>query len=354
MDMTLRVSSTALEPAALLEGFLTHPPAGFDVGRLPSGLPTFRAPLDLTTTMDDALRSRLQRLPLSRLWWPALVWQTRFIGATSTEYTPLPAHVAPEALAEDVMRHATGDSRLLVVKDLAIDSPLLDDAANAHSAAFLQALRARGFIELEGMPLAWVAIDFDSIDGYLARLSAARRKNIRRKLRSRDALQIDCVNTGDPALSDSHLQDELYALYMAVYAQSAVHFDRLEPAFLHVLLADSQSQGRLFLYRHQGRLIGWNLCYVHAGKLVDKYIGLSYPHSREHNLYAVSWMHNLEYALQQGLSHYVAGWTDSRIKAELGARFTSTRHAIHARSALLRAVLRKAAPYLQGEADGGG
>ncbi|OUL10458.1 hypothetical protein B0X78_17100, partial [bacterium AM6] len=59
MDMIPRVSSTALEPAALLEGFLAHPPLGFDASRLPSGLPSFRAPLDLTTTLDDALRSRL-------------------------------------------------------------------------------------------------------------------------------------------------------------------------------------------------------------------------------------------------------------------------------------------------------
>ncbi|MBL2545159.1 GNAT family N-acetyltransferase, partial [Klebsiella pneumoniae] len=115
--------------------------------------------------------------------------------------------------------------RLLVVKDLAMDSPLLDDAANAHSGAFLQALLARGFVELEGMPLAWVAIDFDSIDGYLGRLSSSRRKNIRRKLRSRGELQIDCIATGDPALADPQLQGELYALYLGVYAQSAVHFD---------------------------------------------------------------------------------------------------------------------------------
>ena len=135
MEMTSLASSTALEPAALLEGFLAHPPLGFEASRLPSGLPTFRAPLDLTTTMDDALRGKLLGLPLSRLWRPWITWQTRFVGATSTEYTPLPAHVAPEALAEDVTRHAIGDSRLLVVKDLAIDSPLLDDAATLSSAA---------------------------------------------------------------------------------------------------------------------------------------------------------------------------------------------------------------------------
>lgn len=87
MEMTSRASSTALEPAALLEGFLAHPPLGFEAGRLPSGLPTFRAPLDLTTTMDDGLRGRLLGLPLSRLWRPWITWKTRFVGATSTEYT---------------------------------------------------------------------------------------------------------------------------------------------------------------------------------------------------------------------------------------------------------------------------
>ena len=352
--MYMRECSTALEPAVLLEGFLAHPPQGFAAGRLPSGLPTFRAPLDLTTTLDDAVRARLLGLPLSRHWRRWLTWPTRFIGATSTEYTPLPAQVPAAALAEDVWRHARHDCRLLVVKDLALASPLLDEAANAHSRAFLQALQQRGFLRLEGMPLAWMAIDFDSIDGYLARLSAARRKNIRRKLRARAALQVDCLASGDPALADPRLLRDLFALYRNVYAQSRVHFDLLDIRFFQQLLADAHSHGRLFLYRHQGQLIGWNLCYVHAGKLVDKYIGLAYPQARQHNLYAVSWVHNLEYALQHGLSHYVAGWTDARVKAELGACFTPTWHAVHARSPLLRAALRRLAPHLQGQADGGG
>ena len=297
MEMTSRASSTALEPAALLEGFLAHPPLGFEAGRLPSGLPTFRAPLDLTTTMDDGLRGRLLGLPLSRLWRPWITWKTRFVGATSTEYTVAGARGAG-GIGRG--RDASRDRRCAPAggQDLAVDSPLLDDAANAHSSAFRQALLARGFVELEGMPLAWVAIDFDSLDGYLGRLSSSRRKNIRRKLRSRDDLQVDCIATGDPALADPRLQVELYALYLGVYAQSAVHFDQLDLPYFQYLLADSQGQGRMFLYRHQGQLIGWNLCYVHAGKLVDKYIGLAYPQSREHNLYAVSWMHNLEYALQ--------------------------------------------------------
>ena len=35
------------------------------------------------------------------------------------------------------------------------------------------------------------------------------------------------------------------------------------------------------------------------------------------NLYFVSWMVNLEYALERGLRHYIAGWTDPGVKALL-------------------------------------
>ena len=83
---------------------------------------------------------------------------------------------------------------------------------------------------------------------------------------------------------------------------------------------------------------------LYADVCVTEYwrtIGLRYPDARRHNLYAVSWMHNLEYALQRGLDAYVAGWTDPQVKAQLGARFTFTRHAVYARSALLRALLRR-------------
>jgi predicted N-acyltransferase len=135
-------------------------------------------------------------------------------------------------------------------------------------------LLARGFVELEGMPLAWVAIDFDSIDGYLGRLSSSRRKNIRRKLRSRDDLQIDCIATGDPALADPQLQGELYALYLGVYAQSAVLSTSSTCPTSSTCWPTARAAG-CSLYRHQGQLIGWNLCYIHAGKLVDKYIGLA-------------------------------------------------------------------------------
>jgi hypothetical protein len=338
-----------LEPDALLTAFMDEPPIGFTVERSPQGMPGFVAPFDLLTTADDALRRRMAALPLARYWRRLLTWRTRFAGTTVSEYAPLPADASPAALAQGLKAAWGRECRLLIVKDIALDSPLLDDAGNAHARAFAAACEAEGFVLLEGQALAWVPIDFDSDDDYLARLSYSRRKNIRRKLRSRANLDIEAVRTGDARFFDEATLAAYYALFDAVYAQSEIHFDRLSLDFFRRVLRDATSGGVVFVYQHEGQVIGWNLCYEHGGKLIDKYIGFAYPAAREHNLYFVSWMHNLGYARERGLTHYVAGWTDPEVKSFLGASFTFTRHAVYARNPLLRALLRKLGGHFESD-----
>jgi predicted N-acyltransferase len=307
------------------------------------------APFDLLTTADDTLRRRIAGLPGYRRWGRLLRWRTRFAGTTVSEYAPLPSGVDPVALAQGLKGAYGRECRLLIVKDIAQDSPLLGAADNAYARAFASACAAAGFVLLEGQALAWVPIDFGSNDEYLARLSSGRRKNIRRKLRSLAELQIEAVPTGDVRFRDEATLAAFQALFDNVYAQSEIHFDRLDAAFFRAVLQDGGSGGVVFVYRHAGEMIGWNLCYEHAGKLVDKYVGFAYPQAREHNLYFVSWMHNLDYARRRGLSHYVAGWTDPEVKAFLGARMTFTRHAVYARNPLLRALLRRLGHHFESD-----
>ena len=338
-----------LEPDGLLGAFMAHPPAGFAAGHSAQGMPVFVAPFDLLTTADDTLRRRIAGLPGYRRWGRLLRWRTRFAGTTVSEYAPLPSTVAPAALAQGLKAAYGRECRLLIVKDIAQDSPLLGAADNAYARAFASACAAAGFVLLEGQALAWVPIDFGSNDEYLARLSPGRRKNIRRKLRSLAELQIEAVPTGDARFRDEATLAAFQALFDNVYAQSEIHFDRLDSAFFRAVLQDGGSGGVVFVYRHAGEMIGWNLCYEHAGKLVDKYVGFAYPQAREHNLYFVSWMHNLDYARRRGLSHYVAGWTDPEVKAFLGARMTFTRHAVYARNPLLRALLRRLGHHFESD-----
>ena len=195
---------------------------------------------------------------------------------------------------------------------------------------------------LDGQALAYVPIDFADGDAYLDRLPKDARRYLKRKLRSREQIAVRRVPTGEAYADDARV-DAYYALYEQVYAQSEIHFDRLTRPYFAALLRDGGSGGIVFEYRHAetGQMLGWNLCFDDGERLTDKYIGLSYPASREMNLYFVSWMVNLEYALERGLRHYIAGWTDPGVKALLGARFTATRHVVYVRNPLLRAVARR-------------
>jgi hypothetical protein len=338
-----------LEPSALVQHFLAHPPQDFSALTTRSGTPAFVAPFDLLTTADDALRRRVAALPLYRYWSGWLRLRTCFIGTTVSEYALFPEHVDADVLVADWLADEASRQPLLIVKDIPHESPLLDAASNTCARAVAAACERTGFVLLEGQALAWVPIDFESGDEYLARLSAGRRKDIRRKLRARADLDIEEIPTGAALFRDVAVRDEFYARYVEVYRQSEIHFDLLTRDFFDALLQDANSGGIVFIYRHGGRLIGWNLCFVAGDALVDKYVGFAYPAAREHNLYFVSWMHNLDYARRRGLACYVAGWTDPEIKSYLGARFTFTRHAVRPRSRLLRALLRRIAGHFESD-----
>lgn len=337
------------EPPALVQHALAHPPEGF---RWLDGLPVpvFAAPFDLLTTADAPLKARLQSWPWFGRWSRWLRVHTAFVGTTVTEYAPLPLSGDALALAAAVKQGPGRSHALVIVKDLPQDSPLLSDADNAFAQQLTDACAAYGFVQVAGQALAYVPIDFATVDEYLARLSASRRSNLRRKLRSRAALRIERVPTGD-AFADEARVDAYYALYEGVHAQSEIHFDRLTRDFFAAVLRDGASDGIAFEYRDgtTSALLGWNLCYEYGGRLVDKYIGLAYPAAREANLYFVSWMVNLEYALERGLTHYIAGWTDPEVKRSLGARFTWTRHAVYVRNPLLRALARRFAGHFESD-----
>lgn len=305
-------------------------------------IPAFAASFDLLTTADADFKNRLGRLPGFAYWARFLKVRTAFVGTTVSEYALLPANGSPDALARDVRQNLGRAYPLLIVKDLPQDSPLLSASENQYAAEVLAACEQHGFVLLEGQALAYVSINFSSIEEYLARLDVKARKYLRRKFKARNQLTVRKLETGN-AFLDEALVDAYYALYAGVYAQSEVHFDHLTRSFFASVLRDGTSGGIVFEYRRaeDNALVGWNLCFEYRGNLVDKYIGLAYPMSRELNLYFVSWVVNLEHAIERGLRHYVAGWTDPEIKALLGASFTFTRHAVYVRNPLLRRLARK-------------
>ena len=338
-----------LEPDTLIQHFLAHPPEGFCIEDSVSGLPAFVANFDLLTTADDDFQKKLKRLPLYRYWCALLRIRTCFVGTTVSEYALLPNGIVAEDLAINIKEGLSKKQPLLIVKDIPHASPLLDKDANDYSDTLMTALAAQNFICLSGQALAWVPVDYASIEDYLSRLSSGRRKDMRRKLKKNTDVDVQILSSGADCFNDPQLLDQFYQLYLNVYEQSEIHFDLLSRDFFTAVLQDKTSNGIIFTYQYKDKLIGYNICYIVNDVLMDKYVGFEYPAARAHSLYFISWFYNLDYALQHGLKHYVAGWTDPEIKAYLGASFTFTRHAVYVRNPVLRTILRRLSKHFESD-----
>lgn len=336
----MRTNLNQLEPQSLVDAFLKHPPQTFEVHNPLDFLPFFTTDFDLLTTLDTPVRQRMIAMLGYAHWGRLLHLSTCFIGTTVTEYSWLRSDLSAEVLLQKLNQHAKKNT-LTIIKDLPINSPLLSEQENQYRDELVQLAEQQGFIAVEGQALAYVPIDFQDREHYLSRLSKSRRKNLKRKLKHLDLLRVEVLPTGDIRFDDGVFRDQLYQLYLAVYQQSDIHFDLLSPAFFDTILQDTQAAGRVFFYWHETTLIGYNICYIHQGNLVDKYIGFDYPQALQFNLYFISWFVNLDYALAQGLKFYIAGWTDPEVKAQLGAKFTFTQHLVWIKQPVLRYVLGK-------------
>ena len=113
-----------LEPEALVELFLRHPPQGFAAAS-EADLPVFGTDFDLLTTLEPAILVKIRRLPLFGLWSRLLRFPARFAGTTATEYAPLPKGLEPGALLDGFRERCAAGQSLLIVKDVPEVSPLL-------------------------------------------------------------------------------------------------------------------------------------------------------------------------------------------------------------------------------------
>lgn len=334
-----------LEPQGLIRAFMEEPPEGFLSASVPVGerrIPGFITELDMFTTADKKVKIYTDKI---RKFLPDFVDRilrprSYFIGTTVSEYSVFPEGISPQEIVEYAftMLHKE-KTPLLIIKDLPYASPILRSKENIFSDHLIAHLRDRDFIILSGQTLWYVPINFGSVEEYLKRFSRSRRKDLKRKMKSFHDISIQKARTGDSIFDDAFI-GQLYALYVNVYEGSDIHFDKLTKPFFRDVFTSRENNGVVFLYLHEGRIIGFNLCFIYRDFLVDKYIGFLYPEARTHNLYFLSWFHNLDFCLQNGLTAFVAGWTDPEIKASLGAEFTCTYHAVHIRNPLLRFMLK--------------
>lgn len=161
---------------------------------------------------------------------------------------------------------------------------------------------------------ARLPINFDSMEDFLARLSKAARKDLRRKMRASQEVKVIRSRTISPFL------DRIYKLYLETVARSPVALGAHNRLFFEQI-CERVPGAEYTLYFVQEELAAFNLLVINQEAMVDKYFCMDHELGRKYNLYMLSWLENVRYCVERKIPLYYTGQGAEKTKAHLGATF---------------------------------
>jgi hypothetical protein len=313
-------------------GFSWYYIAALDEDRLIAAVPAFGTDYRLDTTVQGvakriserihAIAPRLTSLRLMALGSPvAEICHLGFAG-----------HVPPDRkvailghLVEAFQRFARKTGfQLFAVKD----------APDAQAPLWQAVLVPAGFSRLPGLPTAVLNLGDGSFDAYLASLSRATRKDMRRKLRQFETVRVEQRWQIDDVV------DDVFRLYGETLDNSELQFERLPREYFQVFLKEMSPRGSAFLFWADEGLIAFNLVLEESGRLVDKYVGMDYRFIRRYSPYFNTWLHNVRYCVDKGIPVYQSGQAGYAPKLRLGCTLQANWQYFQHCNPLLNALMR--------------
>jgi len=301
-----------------------------------AAIPAFFTAYDLATTADGWVKKIL--LSIQRIFPSLLTLKLACLGSFATETCAIAMHPSCDEarkreLFAQLLAFFEEDTKargihLLALKDI--------NAANKH--LFADPIATHGFHGVPGMPTAISRIDFKSIDAYLASLSGATRKDMRRKLRKQNEVRVEYRRNIDDII------DEIYAMYVETKGRSDLQFEELTPDYFREVL--SLGGGLCALYYAGDTPIGANLMLVNEERLLDKFFCMRTQSGQDYNLYFVSWFSNLQFCLDKDLKIYQSGQAGYETKLRLGSALLENWMYFRHRNRMLDRLLKLASPLL--------
>jgi len=203
-------------------------------------------------------------------------------------------------------------ARLIAFKDFPdCHTPLLDRLLSA------------GFHKIPSYPGAVLELRFPSFNAYLASLSRATRKDLKRKFRKLDESGVRIEMAVSNALGEA--LDDAYRLYLSTFERSDAKFELLSREFFRRIAINMPKETRYFLWRIDGRLVAFDLCLVSKAILVDEYIGMDYEVAHQHHLYYLTLRDILRWCIEHGIQTYSSGALNYDPKKRLDFRLIPQR-----------------------------
>lgn len=331
---------SAIEEAGI-KGFSWTYVTAWDRGVLVAAMPAFLTDYALDTTLQGVGKKitatiasafpNLLRLKMACLGSPCT---EAGIAGFHPRVNAADKPVILRAMALEFERYACAQGcKLISIKD--VPEPM--------QPMWRPAIQALKCASLPGLPTAYLDIDFASIDEYMAQLSSATRKDMRRKLKAADAVEIRTTASLEDVLP------QVMALYHDTRNRSEWQFEELTEDYFRGILANMAGQSFCTLYHVQGELLAANLLVQDAHTLIDKFFCMNSEAGRKYNLYFLSWFTNIRFCLEHGITRYQSGQAYYENKLRLGSKLTRNQMYFKHRNAFAQGILKLAAPALSAD-----
>ena len=208
----------------------------------------------------------------------------------------------------------------------------------------LQGFSGNGYTRIPSMPLTRLELNYADFDEYLASLGKATRKNLRRKFRDAERsgkIDLEIVTDITPYV------DEIYPLYLQVHERSPMKFEKLTKNYFQRLSREVSDRTRFFIWRKDGKIIAFSLCFVHGDSIYDEYLGMDYRVALDLHLYYYTLRDIISWALQQRLRYYCSTPLNYDPKLHLRCDLVPLDLYVRHTAPLLNPIFRKAAKFLE-------
>lgn len=274
-----------------------------------------------------------------RLWPHFLKLRTLMVGCTAGEGhldgdERAHADIA-QALASAIVAQARAlDAQMIVLKEFPAKyrRPL---------AVFLR----HGFSRVPSLPMTRLNIDYPSFAAYMERaLNSATRRKLRKKFRiAAQAAPIELSVLADV----SPIIDEVYPLYLQVYARSKLQFEKLTREFFCGLGRLMPEIVRFFVWRQDTRIVAFSLCMIEGDTLYAEYIGLDYSVALKLHLYHYAVRDMISWAMANGYKWLRSSPLNYDPKLHLRHQLDPVDLYVRHTSALPNALLKRILPLIE-------
>jgi hypothetical protein len=253
--------------------------------------PFFVADLDLLL---GAKRRIGQLTGFIRRYWPRFMRaQTLVVGCAAGE-----GHIDGN---DDAARRANarllGTAILKHARDLKVGVIVLKEFPAKYRSA-LERFVQNDFTRIPSLPNVRLNIEYSSFDEYMSRaLGPAMRRNLRRKFKAAENAAPIEMSIVDDISSEI---DEVYQLYLQVYDRSTMHFERLTKQYFCALGRRMSDKVRFFIWRQDGKIVGFISCILQGDTIHSEYLGLDYEVALDLHLYHYTFRDLINWGIASG------------------------------------------------------